>query len=165
MEAIVQPVTWEQWPDSARSIFEKLRSPAGEEMILQKNLFIEVILPRSVLRGLTEAELEGYRRPFLEAGEARRPMLTWPREIPIDGQPVDVHEIVSAYAAWLPGSPIPKLFIHADPGAILVGRQREFCRTWAQQQEVTVKGSHFIQEDLPDEIGSAIGYFLARLGA
>jgi len=156
MEAIVQPVTWEEWPDAARQVFQGFRSPAGEEMVLEKNIFVERVLPGSVLRGLTEEEMEVYRRPYLEAGESRRPTLTWPREIPIEGEPADVVQIVSEYGDWLAASDVPKLFINAEPGAILTGPQREFCRTWPNQQEVTVRGTHFIQEDSPDEIGRAI---------
>jgi haloalkane dehalogenase len=125
-------------------------------MVLEKNIFVERVLPGSVLRGLTEEEMEVYRRPYLEAGESRRPTLTWPREIPIEGEPADVVQIVSEYGDWLAASDVPKLFINAEPGAILTGPQREFCRTWPNQQEVTVRGTHFIQEDSPDEIGRAI---------
>ena len=156
MEAIVRPVTWEEWPDAARQVFQGFRSPAGEDMVLEKNIFVERVLPGSVLRGLTEEEMEVYRRPYLEVGESRRPTLTWPREIPVGGEPADVVQIVSEYAEWLAGSDVPKLFINAEPGAILTGPQREFCRTWPNQQEVTVKGVHFIQEDSPAEIGQAI---------
>ncbi len=163
MEAIVQPVTWEQWPAPARAVFQALRSPAGEEMVLQKNVFVERILPASVLRGLTETEMTVYRRPYQESGESRRPTLTWPREIPIDGQPADVVAIVARYAQWLAGSDLPKLFVNADPGVILTGTQREFCRTWPSQREVTVKGSHFIQEDSPREIGQAVADFVGRI--
>ena len=140
-----------------------MRSPSGEEMVLEKNVFVERILPGSILRGLTEEELNVYRRPYQEAGESRRPTLTWPREIPVDGEPADVVEIVDGYAQWLASSPIPKLFVNADPGAILIGEQREFCRTWPNQQEVTVKGAHFIQEDSPAEIGSAIAEWYVSL--
>ena len=156
MEAIVRPVTWEEWPEAARQVFQGFRSPSGEEMVLEKNVFVERVLPGSVLRGLTEAEMEVYRRPYLEPGESRRPTLTWPREIPIDGEPADVVGIVAEYADWLSQSDVPKLFINAEPGAILTGPQREFCRSWPNQQEVTVKGIHFIQEDSPAEIGQAI---------
>ena len=160
MEALVRPVTWEEWPDAARKIFQAMRSPAGEEMVLQKNVFVERILPASVLRGLTEDEMAVYRRPYREPGESRRPTLTWPREIPIDGNPPDVVAIADAYARWLSQSDTPKLFVNADPGTILTGPQREFCRRWPNQQEVTVSGSHFIQEDSPAEIGQAIAAFL-----
>ncbi|MCH8298058.1 MAG: haloalkane dehalogenase [Chloroflexi bacterium] len=156
MEAIVQPMTWEDWPEAARQVFQGFRSPSGEEMVLEKNIFVERVLPGSVLRGLTEDEMEVYRRPYLEPGESRRPTLTWPREIPIDGEPADVVQIVSDYGDWLAGSDVPKLFINAEPGAILTGPQREFCRSWPNQREVTVKGIHFIQEDSPAEIGRAI---------
>jgi haloalkane dehalogenase len=163
MEAIVRPVTWAEWPEAARKIFQALRSAGGEEMILAKNVFVERILPASVLRGLTAPEMERYREPFREPGESRRPTLTWPREIPIDGEPADVTELVQQYAAWLSQTRIPKLFINGDPGSILVGPQRAFCRTWPNQQEVSVRGSHFLQEDSPAEIGQAIARFLHRL--
>lgn len=163
MEAIVRPLTWEAWPDQARGIFQGMRSPAGEEMVLEKNVFVERILPGSILRGLTDEELTVYRAPYIEAGESRRPTLTWPREIPVDGEPADVVEIVAGYAQWLSTSQIPKLFVNADPGAILIGTQREFCRTWPHQQEVTVKGAHFIQEDSPAEIGAAIAQWYASI--
>jgi len=163
MEAIVQPLTWEQWPGPARAVFQAMRSPAGEEMVLQKNVFVDRILPASVLRGLTEAEMAVYRRPYREPGESRRPTLTWPREIPIDGQPADVAAIVARYAQWLAAGDLPKLFVNADPGVILTGAQREFCRTWPNQREITVKGSHFIQEDSPGEIGRAVADFVGHL--
>jgi len=164
MEALVRPVTWDEWPEPARKIFQAMRSPGGEEMVLQKNVFVERILPASVLRGLTEAEMTVYRRPFLEPGESRRPTLTWPRQIPIDGEPADVVAIVDAYAQWLAAADaLPKLFVNADPGVILTGPQREFCRQWPNQREVTVRGSHFIQEDSPDEIGEAVAAFVGRL--
>jgi len=165
MEAIVRPVSWSEWPEAARKIFQAMRTPAGEEMVLGKNVFVERILPASVLRGLTEAEMAVYRRPYLEPGESRRPTLTWPREIPIDGEPADVVAIVDGYARWLAASDRPKLFVNADPGVILVGAQRESCRAWPSQREITVKGSHFLQEDSPAEIGEAIVAFLKGLGA
>ena len=156
MEAIVRPMTWEEWPEASRNLFQGFRSPAGEEIIIEKNVFVERVLPGSVLRKLTEEEMEVYRRPYIGERESRRPTLTWPREIPIEGEPFDVVQIVSEYAEWLSTSPIPKLFINADPGAILVGAQREFCRSWPNQKEISVPGQHFIQEDSPDEIGLAI---------
>jgi haloalkane dehalogenase len=165
MEAIVRPLTWDEWPEPARKVFQGLRSPAGEEMVLLKNVFVERILPLSVLRGLTEAEMAVYRKPYLEPGESRRPTLTWPRQIPIDGEPADVVAIVDEYARWLATSPLPKLFVNADPGVILTGPQRDFCRAWPNQDEVTVRGSHFIQEDAPHEIGRAIAGFLSRIGS
>ncbi|MDX2278431.1 MAG: haloalkane dehalogenase [Saprospiraceae bacterium] len=163
MEGIVKPWSWDDWPESARSIFKTFRSPAGEEVVLQKNVFVERVLPASVIRTMTEEELAVYRRPFLEPGESRRPTLTWPRQIPLGGEPQEVVDLVERYGAWLATSPIPKLFINADPGMILTGPQREFCRTWPNQQEVTVKGLHFIQEDSPTEIGQAITDFLTHL--
>ena len=159
MEAIVRPVTWDEWPEVAVDIFRAFRSDAGEEMVIDNNLFVEAVLPASILRDLTQEEHDEYRRPFLEP-EHRRPTLTWPREIPLDGEPADVVEIVQSYAEWLPTSGIPKLFVNAEPGAILTGPQREFARTWDNQTEVTVAGNHFIQEDSPDEIGRAIADWL-----
>ncbi|WP_052368076.1 hypothetical protein [Algiphilus aromaticivorans] len=160
MESIVKPLSWEEWPDSIREIFQALRSDAGSEMILDKNLFIETILPGAILRDLTTEEMAEYRRPFADAGEARRPTLTWPNELPIAGEPADVIEDIEAYGAWLSASEVPKLFINAEPGAILVDGAREFCRSWPNQTEVTVSGHHFVQEDSPDEIGHAIANWL-----
>jgi len=162
MEALVRPVRWEEWPEGARTVFEGLRSPAGEEMCLERNLFVERILPGSVLRELGDAEMEVYRRPFREPGEGRRPTLTWPREIPLDGEPADVTRIIDDYARWLQAAPVPKLFVNAEPGAILTGPQRELCRSWPQQEEVTVPGNHFLQEDSPDAIGEALADWLDR---
>jgi haloalkane dehalogenase len=164
MEAIVRPVAWADWPAAAKSIFEALRSDAGETIVLDKNVFVERILPSSVIRDLTSEEMGVYRGPYLEPGESRRPTLTWPRQIPIDGEPVDVHEIVTSYASWMAANDLPKLFINAEPGSILTGPQREFCRTWKNQTEVTVPGLHFIQEDSPDEIGEAIASWRASIG-
>ena len=163
MEAIVRPLTWDEFPDRSRGIFEGFRSEAGEGMVLENNLFVERVLPGSVLRELSEEEMSVYRRPFTEPGEGRRPTLTWPRQIPIEGEPADVTDIVETYAEWLEKSQIPKLFINAEPGALLTGAQREFCRRWPNQHEVTVRGSHFIQEDSPTEIGTAINAWLESL--
>ena len=159
MEAIVMPVTWEQWPEAARGIFQGFRSEAGESMVIEKNLFVEAVLPGSILRTLSDEEMSEYRRPFTEP-KHRRPTLTWPRQIPIEGEPADVVKIVDYYAEWLSGSELPKLFINADPGAILIGEQREFVRSWPNLTEVTVSGNHFLQEDSPHEIGSAIAEWL-----
>ena len=156
MEGIVRPVSWDEWPEAARGVFQGFRSTAGEEMVLDKNTFVERVLPGSILRDLSEEEMEIYRRPFQNSGEDRRPTLTWPRQIPIDGTPTDVVEIVQAYADWLAEADLPKLFINAEPGAILIGAQRKFCRSWPNQTEVTVSGNHFLQEDSPHEIGQAI---------
>ena len=164
MEAIVRPVTWEEWPGAARRVFEGFRSPSGGEMVLENNVFVERVLPGSVLRELTAEEMEIYRRPFAEPGEGRRPTLTWPRQIPLAGEPADVVAVVEDYARWLSSSDdLPKLFVNADPGAILIGAQREFCRAWPNQQEVTVAGSHFLQEDSPDEIGRALADWVRTL--
>jgi haloalkane dehalogenase len=156
MEAIVMPVEWDDWPEGARRAFQGLRSEAGEGMVLENNMFVERILPGSILRTLTEQEMDAYRRPFAEGGEVRRPTLTWPREIPLGGEPADVVEIVQSYADWLTTSDVPKLLVNAEPGAILNGRQLEFARSWPNTTEVTVPGNHFIQEDSPHEIGQAL---------
>ncbi len=161
MEAIVRPLIWDEMPEASRALFQALRSPSGEEMVLQKNVFVEKILPGSVQRSLTEEEMASYRRPYMEPGESRRPTLTWPRQIPVDGEPPDVVEIVGNYSKWLSISDLPKLFINGEPGALLVGAQREFCRSWPNQREVTVRGIHFVQEDSPAEIGQAIAAFSA----
>jgi haloalkane dehalogenase len=163
MEAVVRPLTWSEWPEASRGLFQSLRSAKGEELILTRNIFIERILPGSILRKLSDEEMAEYRRPFQDEGEARRPTLSWPRQIPIDGEPPDVVALVQRYADWLKDSPIPKLFINADPGAILVGAQREFCRGWRNQVEITVRGSHFIQEDSPVEIAEALDSWLQTL--
>ncbi len=163
MEALVRPVTWDEWSPEARPIFEAFRSPAGEKLVLEKNIFVERVLPGSILRDMTEAEMEVYRRPFATAGEDRRPTLTWPRQIPLAGEPEDVVAIVTDYANWMATNDIPKLFVNAEPGAILIGAQREFCRSWKNQTEVTVAGSHFIQEDSPDEIGAALNDWLSQI--
>ncbi len=163
MEAIVTPLTWNDWPENARRVFQGFRSEAGEEMVLTKNIFVEGVLPNSVMRDLTEEEMAEYRRPFIQPGEDRRPTLSWPRQIPIEGRPGDVVKIVEDYSRFLGQSDIPKLFINADPGSILVGRQREACRAWPNQTEVTVKGMHFLQEDSPNEIGAALGDFIRRI--
>jgi haloalkane dehalogenase len=164
MEAIVRPVRWDAWPEAARPVFEGMRSDAGESMVLDGNIFVERILPSSIIRDLTDEEMDVYRGPYLEPGESRRPTLTWPRQIPIDGEPADVHEIVMSYASWMAANDLPKLFINAEPGSILTGPQREFCRTWKNQTEVTVPGLHFIQEDSPREIGEAIAMWRATIG-
>lgn len=163
MEAIVQPLTWNDWPPNARKAFQAFRSLDGESMILDKNMFVERILPSSVLRELTEDVMAVYRAPFTEPGEGRRPTLTWPRQIPIEGDPADVVKIVEDYGAWLSTCDIPKLFISAKPGSILTGCQRDFCRSWPNQTEVTVAGAHFIQEDSPHEIGAAIADWMQTL--
>lgn len=164
MEAIVQPRTWSDFPGGRDALFRALRSEQGEHLVLDENFFIEVVLPKSIIRPLRDEEMGAYRRPFLSR-EARLPTLVWPRELPIEGTPADVVEIVEQYGAWLARSPIPKLFINAEPGAATVGRARDFCRTWPNQREVTVPGIHFIQEDSPAEIGAALRHFLKDLAA
>jgi haloalkane dehalogenase len=164
MEAIVAPLRWTEWPENARNIFQLMRSPAGEELVLQKNIFVERILPGAILRKLTDEEMATYRKPWLEPGDSRRPMLAWPREIPVDGEPQDVTAIVNDYGQWLSAdSTVPKLFVNAEPGAILTGRQREYCHKWPNQRELTVAGAHFLQEDSPHEIGEAIADWYREL--
>jgi haloalkane dehalogenase len=164
MEGIVMPIpSWRDWPRPAQEIFQGFRGAEGEQMVLEKNLFIEGVLPTSVLRKLTDDEMAEYRRPFANPGEDRRPTLSWPRQIPIEGEPAEVVQIVADYGAWLAQSQVPKLLIVAEPGAILRGPMLDFCRTWPNQREATVKGIHFIQEDSPHEIGQAVAEWLKTL--
>ncbi|MEK3723047.1 haloalkane dehalogenase [Paenibacillus sp. FSL H8-0034] len=162
MEAIIKPRSWSEIPETGRKIFQALRSPAGEQMVLEQNSFIEVNLPINILRKLTEVELEQYRRPFVEPGEARRPTLSWARQLPFDGEPENVTEIVTTYGEWLAQSPVPKLFINSDPGT-MPQSHLDFCRTWPAQNEVTVRGRHYPMEDEPDEVGSALAAWLKGL--
>ncbi len=162
MEAIVMPMTWEDWPESARGIFQGFRSPKGEDLVLERNMFVEAVLPSSIIRDLSDEEMAAYRAPF-DSPEHRQPTLNWPRQIPINGEPPHMVALVGAYAAFMANTDIPKLFINADPGSILVGKQRDFCRTWPHQSEVTVKGLHFVQEDSPREIGQAVAAWHAGL--
>ena len=163
MEAIVKEMTWDDWDKNAKSIFQGFRSDAGEDLVLEKNYFVEKVLPGSIIRTLDADEMNEYRRPFLSSGEDRRPTLSWPREIPIEGEPGNVCQIVNEYAEWMKTNNIPKLFINAEPGAITTGKIRDFCRSWKNQTEVTVKGIHFIQEDSPDEIGKALSKWYKEL--
>ena len=162
MEAIVMPMSWDDWPESARGIFQGFRSPKGEDLVLERNMFVEAVLPSSVIRELADDEMNAYRAPF-DTPDNRQPTLNWPRQIPIEGEPAHMVELVEAYSGFMASSDIPKLFINADPGSILVGKQREFCRSWPNQLEVTVKGLHFLQEDSPQEIGQAIATWHAAL--
>ena len=162
MEAIVIPMSWDDWPESARGIFQGFRSPKGEDLVLERNMFVEAVLPSSIIRELADEEMNAYRAPF-DTPDNRQPTLNWPRQIPIEGEPAHMVELVKAYGTFMAGSDIPKLFINADPGSILVGKQREFCRSWPNQREVTVKGLHFLQEDSPQEIGQAIATWHAAL--
>jgi len=163
MEALVKTINWEDFPENARGAFQGFRSKAGESMVLDKNIFVERVLPGAVIRNLTDEEMNHYRKPYLDPGEDRRPTLTWPRQIPIEGEPPEVCQIVDDYGVWLARCDLPKLFINADPGSILTGRQREYCRSWPNQREVTVKGAHFVQEDSPDEIGQAVAAFVKSI--
>lgn len=163
MEGIVCPVEWEDWPESARGIFQGFRSPKGEELCLERNMFVEAVLPGAVLRELGEEEMAHYRAPFATPHD-RQPTLNWPRQIPIEGEPPEMVALVESYGNWLASNDSPpKLFINAEPGSILVGRQREFCRTWPKQSEVTVRGAHFLQEDSPREIGQAVARWMDDL--
>jgi len=166
MEAIVQPRRWEDFPAGRDAMFRALRSDRGEHLVFEENFFIETVLPKSVIRQLTDEEMEAYREPF-RSREARLPTLVWPRELPIAGEPADVVKVVEAYGEWLSRTKLPKLFISAEPGAMLVGRARDYCRTWPNQREVAVKGIHYIQEDSPAEIGAALHDFVrsVRMGA
>ena len=164
MEGIVAPVpSWEDFPENVREVFQGFRSPMGEKLVLEQNVFVEMVLPGAILRKLSDEEMAAYRKPFLNAGEDRRPTLTWPRQIPIAGEPADVVEVVAAYQTWLAQSALPKLFVNAEPGALVRGAVRDLIRSWPNVSEVTVKGSHFIQEDSPDEIGQAVSEWLKNL--
>jgi haloalkane dehalogenase len=162
MEPIARPFSWATWPEATRDIWKAFRSNAGERLVLEDNLFLEHLLPRVVLRELSEGELAEYRRPFAEPGEGRRPMLSWPRQAPIDDERADMIELVTAYGTWLAQSDVPKLYINNDPGTATQA-VRAFCRSFRAQTEVTVKGSHYLQEDSPDEIGTAIAAWLQTL--
>ncbi len=162
MEGIVMPMEWDDWPESARGIFQGFRSAKGEDLILNRNMFIEGVFPSSIIRKLSEEEMNEYRRPF-PTPDDRQPLLNWPRSIPIGGEPVDMVALINDYGQWLSDSQVPKLFVNAEPGSILIGRQREFCRSWPNQTEVTVKGLHFIQEDSGPEIGQAVANWLNQL--
>ena len=165
MEAIVMPVSWDDWPEAARGIFQGFRSEKGEDMVLERNMFVDAVLPSAVMRGLGEEEMEHYRAPF-STPEDRQPTLNWPRQIPIEGEPAHMVELVTEYGRWLEGTDsLPKLFINAEPGSILVGRAREYCRSWPKQTEVTVPGSHFLQEDSPVEIGRAVAEWMRGFAA
>jgi haloalkane dehalogenase len=164
MEAIVGPLLWADYPQGARrSAFQDFRSPEGDSLVLERNVFVERVLPGSIQRQLTDVEMAEYRRPFLKAGEDRRPTLSWPRDLPIEGEPRTVARIAEAYGAFIAASQVPKLFIDANPGALLTGRLRDLCRTWPNQTEISVSGLHFVQEDSPHEIGEAVAAFVRRL--
>ncbi|WP_420392849.1 haloalkane dehalogenase [Acuticoccus sp.] len=161
MEGIVRPIaSWDGWPEDARGIFQAMRSDAGDQLVLQKNVFVERILPAATLNGVSDAAMAHYRAPFAEPGEGRRPTLDWPRQIPIGGEPMEMVSLVAGYGEFLAQSDVPKLFINAEPGSILTGEQREFCRRWRNQTEVTVPGRHFLQEDSPGEIAAALARFV-----
>jgi haloalkane dehalogenase len=160
MEAVVMPIDWSDFPGPMRSVFQGFRSPEGESMVLEQNKFVEAVLPASIKRQLTDEEMDHYRKPFRDPGEGRRPTLSWPRNIPIEGEPADVAAVVEEYGAWLSRSAVPKLFIKGEPGALIRGRALDFVRTWPNQTEAAVPGVHFIQEDSADEIGAAVASFV-----
>lgn len=163
MEAMVRPfASIESW-GPGKAAFELMRSPAGEAMVLQDNFFIEQLLPSAIIRKLSDEEMAAYRRPFAEPGESRRPTLTFPRQLPIGGEPADVHAAMADYSAWMSENDLPKLFVDADPGAILNDGERAFCRQWKNQTEVRVPGIHYLQEDSADEIGAALREWLGAL--
>ena len=163
MEAIVRPLTWADFPNSVRDVFKGFRSPAGEKMVLEQNIFVEGVLPGAIMRRLEPEEMAEYRRPYTTPGEDPRPMLSWPRQIPIEGEPANVVAMVESYGRFMEASPVPKLFVNAEPGALLRGEVRDYCRGWPNQKEVTVPGTHFIQEDSGDAIGKAISDWMKRL--
>ena len=163
MEAIVAPISWSEFPPDLRGVFEGFRSPQGETMVLEQNIFIEHVLPAGMARQLSDEEMDHYRRPFVDPGESRRPTLSWPRNIPIDGEPADVVSVVNDYGSWLAESDVPKLFVNAEPGGIVGGRMRDVIRSWPNLTETTVTGLHFVQEDSPDEIGTAVAQFVRKL--
>jgi haloalkane dehalogenase len=165
MEAVVTPISWSDFPNDVRGVFQGIRSPDGEKMVLEQNVFVEGVLPGAIQRQLSDEEMDHYRAPFVHPGEDRRPTLSWPRNIPIDGQPADVVSVVEDYSRWLAEADVPKLFINAEPGALIRGRIRELVRTWPNLTETTVSGSHFVQEDSPDEIGAAVAEFVRTNGA
>ena len=163
MEGITVPLKWEQWPEAGTKIFKLFRSEVGEELILDKNIFVERILFADPITPMSDKTKEEYLRPFLNPGEDRRPTLTFPRNIPLDGEPNDTYVEINKNAEFHKNSNIPKLFINADPGFLLVGSQRDEVRNWNNLKEVTVKGNHFIQEDSPDEITAHIKDFINNL--
>lgn len=164
MEAIVDPFRWSDWPEGLGDLFRAFRGPAGEKLILDENAFVERLLPAAVARGLTDAEMQVYRRPYSQPGESRRPTLTWPRELPIEGEPAETTRIVREAAQFMAGAPFPKLLVRAEPGAILVGEKLAQARRWKHQEEVAVPGGHFLPEDAPAEVGRALAAWLRRVG-
>jgi haloalkane dehalogenase len=165
MEAVVMPIDWADFPEPVKAVFQGFRSPEGEAMVLDNNMFVEAVLPGAIQRTLTDAEMDHYRKPFRNPGEDRRPTLSWPRNIPIEGEPADVVAIVERYGQWLAHSDVPKLFVKAEPGALIRGRVLDFVRSWPNQTEVSVPGVHFLQEDSPDEIGAAVASFVRAVRA
>jgi haloalkane dehalogenase len=162
MEALIAPISWVDMPAVAQPRFRAVRSEQGEDLVLQQNIFIEQSLVKGTLRKFSDVELAEYRRPFLQPGEGRRPMLTWPRQLPIGGEPADMVEVFEKYGAWLAINSIPKLYIRAEPGTHsekLIAQ----VRAWPNQQEVAVRGIHYPQEDAPDEIGAAMATWLRGL--
>jgi len=165
MAGIVMPLPgWDDRPQKARGVFQGFRSPKGQDLVLKRNLFIEGVLPRSILRKPSDEEMAVHRAPFTRQ-EDGQPMLNWPRQIPTVGEPPSVVALVQQCADWLSASNVTKLFVNAEPGSILVGAQREFCRSWPNQQETTVPGLHFIQEDSGMAIGQAVAALQSELNS
>jgi haloalkane dehalogenase len=163
LETLTGPLSWDGPDAPAADLFGALRSSSGEQLVLVDNVFVEQVLPAGIMRRLDDEEMENYRAPYRQPGESRRPTLTWPRQIPIDGDPSDVHDIVLANRAWMASTPVPKLFINGDPGALLTGALRQTARTWPHQREITVPGLHFLPEDSPEAIGAALAGWIPTL--
>ena len=162
---ILRPTRWAQYTPQAAETFRAFRSPAGDKMVLQDNMFVEAYLLGGIQHGLSSADLDAYRAPYPDPG-SRRPLLAWSREIPIDGEPADVHERVLAYDHWMSDTPdVPKLLMTVEPA---VGIGSPEIVAWAEQTfaglEVEAVGpaGHFAPEDQPDTIGTAISRWLIR---
>lgn len=167
MEAMVRPRLWTDLPPERVPVFKALRGAEGEKMVLENNFFVEKMLfEAGIVRKLTDEEKAVYRAPFAEPGESRLPTLLWPREIVFDGEPADNYAPIKRYADWLAQSrTLPKLFVNAEMGHGLTGAARDFCRTWPNQREITVPAKHFLQEDCPHEIGTALAEFVTQVRA
>jgi len=160
MEGIIRPMQWEEWPQRTREFVARLKSPEGEKLVLEENAIVEKFLTLGTARTFSEAEMATYRQPYLSAGTSRQPTLDLAREIPLGGEPKPACAMIQASADWLVRCDIPKLLISARPGLNLTGAMLDFCRSWPNQREVVVDGIHFLQEDAPQQIGTAIVEFL-----
>lgn len=163
METFVTPLQWSDIPEAIADFVKAVRTDAGESLVLGRNRLIERFIPIGVRDPLANDVMAEYRRPYELSGEDRRATLTLMREIPIEGQPAAVVDIVKRNQTWLESSPVKKLFIDADPGFYLSGRSREICRSWPVQSTLTVPGIHLLQEDSGAEIGKAIAEWLETL--